>query len=98
MLIKRYSSALIGVVILSFSLEFHAVLCALERNRFLMLMFLEVRRSVVCLNLPLANVVLELSFKARNLEYYRDIQACLTNCVPRARFYTGPRGRLLHVA
>ena len=41
---RRSSSTLIGFVLLSFSLEFHTILQALERQKFLMGMLLEVSR------------------------------------------------------
>ena len=88
---RSSSSALIGFAILNFSLEFYTLLCALERQKFLTLMFLEVRTLVRCFNLPLASTIFELNFKSRITVHFMDDLVILVHCVVRARLDTIPR-------
>ena len=52
---------------LNLLLEFFTVLWALDRQKLLILISFDVRRSVGYLNLPLENNVFELNFMARNM-------------------------------
>ena len=60
-LVRRSISALMGFVMLTLSLEFHAVLSSLERQKFFTDMLLEVSRHSRCLRLPLKNTVFGLN-------------------------------------
>ena len=57
MLVRRLISARMDFVILNFSFELDTVLWDLDRQKFLMLTFLDAIRSVRCLYFPLASSV-----------------------------------------
>ena len=56
-----------------------------------MLMFLDFRSSLRCLNLPLENTNLELNFRKINTVCYSAMHVNLTYCVVRLRLANSPR-------
>ena len=58
MLVRRSSSDLLGFTMLIFSIEFHAVLWALEKQTVFVLVLLEVSRHVMCLKFVLETLCL----------------------------------------
>ena len=61
-LAMRLIPSYIDFVMLNFSFKFHTVLQAFNKQKFLMLMFLCLRKSTRYLFFPLAKTVLELNF------------------------------------
>ena len=76
---RRSSSALMFLLMLKFLLEFHTVLWASHRNKFLINLVLEVNRSSRHLNLLLESTVLELNLMTRIMPCYRETQVCLNH-------------------
>ena len=61
-------------------------LWAFDKQKFLMLILLCVRRSTRCLSLPLESTATELNLSARDMAFWSATQVCLTYSVSRARF------------
>ena len=80
----------IDCVISNFTLELHTVLQDLERKKFFMDAFLDVRKSVRCLKLLLENIVFELNLITRSKSCSREMLVHFTNWVARISFSVSP--------
>ena len=90
-MVRRRNLALMGFVMLNLSLEFHTVFQDLERQKFLMLMFLDARRSARCLIFLLVRTVLKLNFRARSDAFCRAMQEHSIYYTLRVTFTNSPR-------
>ena len=78
-----------GLVMLNYSFEFHTVLWAFDKKKFLMLVFLDRRMSVRYLRFPLEKI--ELNFSAMETVCCSAMHAHFTHCMVRARLDISPR-------
>ena len=65
-LARRLILARADFVMLNFSFEFHTISWEFDKKKLLMLMFLDLSRSVRCLCFPLEKTILELNFRERD--------------------------------
>ena len=76
---------------LKFSFGLHTVLCAFNKQNFLMLVCLDWRRYVTCLYFPLEKKTFELNFSAMETACCSAMHAHFIHCLIGARLDTSPR-------
>ena len=91
MLERRFVSAHMDLVMLNFSFEFHTILWAFEKKKFLMLVCLDQRRSIRFLRFPLENIAFELNLSTTEMACCSVMHAHFTHCVVRAKLGMSPR-------
>ena len=88
---RRLILARIEFVMLNFSFEFHTVLWVFNKQKFLILMFLDLRMHARCLCFPLEKKMLELNLSARDTACFNAMQVCLDHCIVMDRFDASPK-------
>ena len=91
MLERRFISSCMELSMLNFSFEFHTILWAFEKKKFLMLVCLDQRRSIRFLRFPLENIAFELNLSTTEMACCSVMHAHFTHCVVRAKLGMSPR-------
>ena len=78
MMERRFISARIDLAMLNFSFDFHTVLWAIDKQKFLMLVCLDRRKSVRCLYFSLEKTKFELNFSAIEMSRCSAMHVCVS--------------------
>ena len=75
-------------VILNCSFEFHTVLCDFDKQKFFILMFLDLMRSIMCFCFQIVKKSVELNFSVRYMAFWSAMRVFVIHCVVRYRLDT----------